>query len=578
MSAGARERPRVLAHWRNELGYKDRKTGRIGQLIIFVKMLSRSRTYAGVLTNDNSKFTGTPLKATTHVNQNEGLIFEKSSPGKRAWRLAELDVPAVDAASLLGASARPRADWEAGPMPELSEIEIIRHFTRLSTWNYAIDLGMYPLGSCTMKYNPRINEAVARLEGIADAHPYQPEALAQGCLGIMQLLSQCLIEITGMDAITLQPAAGAHGEFTGILLARAWHEAQGNPRKKVLIPDSAHGTNPATAAVVGYQVANLKSNSQGMVDLAELTRMVDSDTAALMLTNPSTIGVFESEIHKIADILHAKGALLYMDGANMNALCGKTRPGDFGVDVMHLNLHKTFSTPHGGGGPGSGPVACKKILSPFLPTPVLVTRGQGENAALTLDYDRPQTVGRVRAFYGNFGMFVRALAYILANGPDGLRQTTEDAVLNANYLRAKLAGTFDLPYSAPSMHEVVFSDKLQAQRKDGQPGVKTGDMGKRLIDYGFHAYTVSFPLVVSGAMMIEPTESESREELDLLVDALQQIAREAAENPELVRTAPHSTRLRRLDETTAARKPILRWKGPAGPNSSVTMDSAAKEW
>ena len=518
-----------------------------------------------------TNFTGTPIKATTHVNQNEGLIFEKSSPGKKAYRLAELDVPAVDAASLLGAAARTAQSWNAGPMPELSEIEIIRHFTRLSTWNYAIDLGMYPLGSCTMKYNPRINEAVARLEGIADAHPYQPEALAQGCLGIMQLLSQCLIEITGMDAITLQPAAGAHGEFTGILLARAWHEAQGNARKKVLIPDSAHGTNPATAAVVGYQVANLKSNSAGMVDLAELARMVDSDTAALMLTNPSTIGVFESEIHKIADILHAKGALLYMDGANMNALCGKTRPGDFGVDVMHLNLHKTFSTPHGGGGPGSGPVACKKILEPFLPTPVLTTRAEGSVTKLGLDYDRPQTVGHVRVFYGNFGMFVRALAYILANGPDGLRQTTEDAVLNANYLRAKLKDTFDLPYDAPSMHEVVFSDKLQARN-----GVKTGDMGKRLIDYGFHAYTVSFPMVVSGAMMIEPTESESREELDLLVDALQQIAREAAENPDLVRTAPHSTRLRRLDETTAARKPILRWKGPAA--DGVTADSASKEW
>ena len=460
-------------------------------------------------------------------------------------------------------------------MPELSEIEIVRHFTRLSTWNYAIDLGMYPLGSCTMKYNPRVNEAVARLEGIAEAHPYQPEQLAQGCLGIMQLLSQCLIEITGMDAITLQPAAGAHGEFTGILLARAYHEAQGNARKKVLIPDSAHGTNPATAAVVGYQVANLKSNARGMVDLAELERMVDEDTAALMLTNPSTIGVFESEIHKIADILHAKGALLYMDGANMNALVGKTRPGDFGVDVMHLNLHKTFSTPHGGGGPGSGPVACKKILEPFLPTPVLVTRADG---TLGFDYNRPQSVGRVRAFYGNFGMFVRALAYILANGPDGLRQTTEDAVLNANYLRAKLKDTFDLPYDAPSLHEVVFSDKLQAQRKDGQPGVKTGDMGKRLIDYGFHAYTVSFPMVVSGAMMIEPTESESREELDLLVDALKQIAREAAENPELVQTAPHSTRLRRLDETAAARKPVLRWKGPAGPNGAVAADAAAKEW
>ena len=512
----------------------------------------------------SEKFVGTPKKATTHVNQNEDLIFEKSSAGKKAYRLAELDVPAVDATSLLGASVRN----DLGVMPELSEIEIIRHFTRLSTWNYAIDLGMYPLGSCTMKYNPRVNEAVARLEGIAEAHPYQPESLSQGCLGIMKMLSDCLVDITGMDTITLQPAAGAHGEFTGILLARAYHESKGNPRKKILIPDSAHGTNPATAAVCGYEVANLKSNAQGMVDVAELERMVDEDTAALMLTNPSTIGVFESEIHKIADVLHAKGALLYMDGANMNALVGKTRPGDFGVDVMHLNLHKTFSTPHGGGGPGSGPVACKKILEPFLPTPVLVERG----GKLALEYNRPQSVGRVRMFYGNFGMFVRALAYILANGPDGLRQTTEDAVLNANYLRAKLQDTFELPYKAASLHEVVFSDKLQAKN-----GVKTGDMGKRLIDYGFHAYTVSFPLVVQGAMMIEPTESESREELDLLVDALKQIAREAEENPELVQTAPHTTRVQRLDETTAARKPILRWKAPVA-STPLAVDSAAKEW
>ena len=501
--------------------------------------------------SDDTKFVGIPRKATTHVNQNEGLIFEKSSPGKKAVRLAELDVPAVDAASLLGDSLRS----DLGVMPEVSEIEIIRHFTRLSTWNYAIDLGMYPLGSCTMKYNPRVNEAVAAIEGIANAHPYLPESLCQGSLCIMKLLQDCLIEITGMDAITLQPAAGAHGEFTGILLVHAYHESKGNARKKILIPDSAHGTNPASAAVCGYQVANLKSNAQGMVDLAELERMVDEDVAALMLTNPSTIGVFESEIHRIAEILHAKGALLYMDGANMNALVGKTRPGDFGVDVMHLNLHKTFSTPHGGGGPGSGPVACKKFLEPFLPKPVLVARADGANGILGLDYDRPQSVGRVRAFYGNFGMFVRALAYILANGPDGLRETTEDAVLNANYIRAKLAGTFDLPFTTPTLHEVVFSDRLQAAN-----GVKTGDMGKRLIDYGFHAYTVSFPMIVHGAMMIEPTESESREELDLLIDALQQIAREAAENPELVQTAPHTTRVRRMDETAAARKPVLRWK------------------
>ena len=527
--------------------------------------MAGTMTVPEIAVDAKTKYVGTPIKATTHTNQNEGLIFEKSSPGKKAYRMAELDVPAVDAAALLGDLVRK----DLGVMPELSEIELVRHFTRMSTWNYAIDLGMYPLGSCTMKYNGRVNELVARMDGIAEAHPYQPESLSQGVLEIMKVLSDALIEITGMDAITLQPAAGAHGEFTGILMIRAYHESKGNARRKIIVPDSAHGTNPATAAIVGYEVANLRSNAQGMVDLAELERMVDDDTAALMLTNPSTIGVFESDIAKIAEILHAKGALLYMDGANMNALVGKARPGDFGVDVMHLNLHKTFSTPHGGGGPGSGPVACKKILEPFLPTPVVVERDGG---LLGLEFHRPQTVGRVRMFYGNFGMFVRALAYILANGPDGLRLTTEDAVLNANYIRAKLEGVFELPYKTRSLHEVVFSDRLQAKN-----GVKTGDMGKRLIDYGFHAYTTSFPLVVQGAMMIEPTESESREELDLLIDALQQIAREAAENPELVKSAPHTTRLRRLDETAAARKPVLRWRAPVA-STPLTPDSAAKEW
>jgi glycine dehydrogenase subunit 2 len=348
------------------------------------------------------------------------------------------------------------------------------------------------------------------------------------------------------------------------LLVRAWHESQGNPRRKVLIPDSAHGTNPATAAICGYTVENLKSNAEGGIDLEALAAQVDEETAALMLTNPSTIGVFESQIHKIADILHAKGALLYMDGANMNALVGKARPGDFGVDVMHLNLHKTFSTPHGGGGPGSGPVACKAFLEPFLPTPVLVrttgTKGLGTQGLESTDqlhwnYDRPRSVGRVRAFYGNVGMFIRALAYILANGPDGLRQTTEDAVLNANYIRAKLEDLYELPYKTASMHEVVFSDKRQAAR-----GVKTGDIAKRLIDYGFHPYTVSFPMIVHGALMIEPTESESLEELDLFIEAMRSIAREAEETPELVKTAPHSTRVSRLDEVQAARKPILRWR------------------
>jgi glycine dehydrogenase subunit 2 len=530
-------------------------------------------------------------KVRTHPTQNEALVFEKSSPGKRAYKMPPLDVPAVDAGKLLGAARRD----QAAELPELSEIEIIRHFTRLSTWNYAIDLGMYPLGSCTMKYNPRVNEFVARIEGLAEAHPYRPDALAQGALEIIDLLQRCLLDITGMDAITLQPAAGAHGEFTGLLLVRAWHESEGNARRKVLIPDSAHGTNPATAAICGYAVENLKSNAEGGIDLEALERQVDEETAALMLTNPSTLGVFEGQIHKIADILHAKGALLYMDGANMNALVGKVRPGDFGVDVMHLNLHKTFSTPHGGGGPGSGPVACKAFLEPFLPIPVLVRRSKAQGdpawetvdddpapagsapmfrapsvaplsvesdadlrAPFSWDYDRPQSVGRVRAFYGNTGMFIRALAYILANGPDGLRQTTEDAVLNAKYIRKKLEDVYELPYTTPSMHEVVFSDKRQLAK-----GVKTGDIAKRLIDYGFHPYTVSFPLIVHGALMIEPTESESLEELDLFIEAMRSIAREAEETPELVKTAPHSTRVSRLDEVTAARKPILRWRPTA---------------
>jgi glycine dehydrogenase subunit 2 len=490
-------------------------------------------------------------KVRPHQTQNEALVFEKSSPGKRAYKLPPLDVPAPDSAALLGDAHRKTP----GLLPELSEIEIIRHFTRLSTWNYAIDLGMYPLGSCTMKYNPRVNELVARIEGLAEAHPYRPDFLAQGQLEVIDLLQRCLLEITGMDAITLQPAAGAHGEFTGILLVRAWHESQGNARRKVLIPDSAHGTNPATAAICGYTVENLKSNAEGGIDLEALARQVDEETAALMLTNPSTIGVFEAHIHEIADILHAKGALLYMDGANMNALVGKVRPGDFGVDVMHLNLHKTFSTPHGGGGPGSGPVACKAFLEPFLPIPVMVKDPDGNKH---WNYDRPQSVGRVRAFFGNTGMFIRALAYILANGPDGLRQTTEDAVLNANYIRHNLEDLYELPYKTASMHEVVFSDKRQAAK-----GVKTGDIAKRLIDYGFHPYTVSFPLIVHGALMIEPTESESLEELDLFIAAMRAIAQEVEEDPELVKTAPHSTRVGRLDEVQAARKPVLRWRPAA---------------
>ena len=487
-------------------------------------------------------------KASRHTNQSEGLIFEKSSPGKRAFELPPLDVPSVDPAGALGKDHRKEG---IEGFPEVSEIEVIRHFTRLSTWNYAIDLGMYPLGSCTMKYNPRVNEFVARLDGIATEHPYQSQELSQGCLKILRLLEQCLLEITGMDSITLQPAAGAQGELTGLLLIRAYHQKNGNPRKKVLIPDSAHGTNPATAVIAGYEVENIKSESHGQVDVAKLRQLVNEDVAGLMITNPSTLGIFEQNIPQIAEILHAKGALLYMDGANMNALAGITRPGDLGVDVMHLNLHKTFSTPHGGGGPGAGPVAMKKILEPFRPVPILVEK---EGGRLALESVRPDSIGRVKAFSGNFGVLVRALAYILAYGP-GVRQATEDAVLNANYIRKHLEGVYELPYSLPSMHEVVFSDAYQKKND-----VSTMDIAKRLIDYGFHPYTTAFPLIVHGALMIEPTESESREECDLFIDAMRSIAQEAATTPELVKTAPHTTRVRRLDEVAAARKPVLRWK------------------
>ena len=487
-------------------------------------------------------------KVRSHLTQNEGLIFERSSPGKIGYQLPTLDVPGVDAAAALGA-ANVRAEIEG--FPEVSEVEVVRHFTRLSTWNYAIDLGMYPLGSCTMKYNPRINEAVARIEGLAWAHPYQPESLSQGAMEVVARLEAALCEITGLDAVTLQPAAGAHGELTGILLVRAALTARGNPRKKILVPDSAHGTNPATAGIAGYAVQNVASNDQGMIDIEHLAGLVDDDVAALMVTNPNTLGVFESNIAQAAEILHSKGAMIYMDGANMNALVGVARPGDFGVDVMHINLHKTFSTPHGGGGPGGGPVAVAKHLEPFLPVPRLKKISE----MWAWDFARPQSIGKVKAFYGNFGVMVRALAYILAHGGPGLRNATVDAVLNANYIRHKLRSYYDLPYDRPNMHEVVFSDDRQAAK-----GVRTGDIAKRLIDYGFHPYTVSFPLIVHGALMIEPTETESKDELDLFIDAMISIAKEVDEEPEKVKGAPHMTRTTRVDEVTAARKPVLRWK------------------
>jgi glycine dehydrogenase subunit 2 len=488
-------------------------------------------------------------EARPHVTRNEVLIFERSSPGKVGVGLTPLDVPAVSPAELLGEDLA-RTDVEG--FPEVSELEVIRHFTRLSTWNYGVDTGLYPLGSCTMKYNARINEVVARLPGLATEHPYAPQALAQGCLRILHETARCLQEITGMDAVSLQPAAGAQGELTGILMIHAYLAERGDPRKYILIPDSAHGTNPASVAISGYEVRPLKSNEQGCIDMFDLARAMDADVAGLMLTNPNTLGTFETEIGRIVNIVHARGGLVYMDGANMNALVGVTRPGDFGIDVMHLNLHKTFSTPHGGGGPGSGPVAVKEFLAPYLPSPAVEKASDG---TFCLNYDHPKTIGRVRAFMGNFGMAVRALAYILANGPEGLRQTTEDAVLNANYVRTRLRDFYELPYDQPCMHECVFSDQRQAEK-----GVRTMDIAKRLMDYGFHPYTTAFPLIVPGALMIEPTESASKGELDAFVDALQAIADEVEEDPEFVLKAPYTTRVSRLDEVAAARKPILRWK------------------
>ncbi len=489
--------------------------------------------------------------ARSHMTRDEDLIFERTSPGKSGMELPPLDVPAISAKDVFGDQYR--ADIEG--FPEVSELDVIRHFTRLSTWNYGIDTGMYPLGSCTMKYNPRVNEFVSRFEGLGTDHPYAPELLAQGCLRILHETGQCLEEITGLDAVSLQPAAGAQGELTGLLMIRACLTERGNRRRYILIPDSAHGTNPASVVIAGYEVRNIKSNEKGCVDLGGLVQAMDEEVAGLMLTNPNTLGIFETEIREVCSIVHAKGGLVYMDGANMNALIGVARPGDFGVDVMHLNLHKTFSTPHGGGGPGSGPVAVREVLEPYLPAPVIECADDG---SYRLNHDRPQSVGRVRAFYGNFGMSVRALAYILAYGPAGLRQATEDAVLNANYLRTRLRDSFDLPYDLPCMHECVFSDRHQAAK-----GVRTGDIAKRLIDYGFHPYTVSFPLIVSGAMMIEPTESAGKSEMEAFIDAMRSIAQEVEENPEIVLQAPHSTRISRLDEASAARKPILRWKPEA---------------
>jgi glycine dehydrogenase subunit 2 len=489
-------------------------------------------------------------KATTHVTQNEGLLFEHSRAGRVGYSIPALDVPERKDDELI--EARFLRDDDLEGMPELSEVDVIRHFTRLSTWNYGVDTGMYPLGSCTMKYNPRINERVARIEGFANLHPLTPAPLAQGALSVISRLEECLAAITGLDAVTLQPAAGAQGELTGIAMIRAALTSRGNPRKKVLIPDSAHGTNPASAVICGYTVETVPSRADGTTDLEALRRVMNEDVAALMLTNPNTLGKFEENIEEICRIVHDGGGFVYMDGANMNALVGVAKPARFGIDVMHLNLHKTFSTPHGGGGPGAGPVAVTSELAPYLPFPRVA---KTEDGKLTLDFNRPLSIGRVRAYFGNFGVLVRALAYILTHGDAGLKEATETAVLNANYIAHHLKEVYEIAYPGALMHEVVFSDKRQKRF-----GVTNADIAKRLIDYGFYPPTMSFPLIVQGALMVEPTETESREELDLFIDAMKAINEEAAENPEILKAAPHTTKVGRLDEVAAARKPVLRWK------------------
>ncbi|MHA2857345.1 aminomethyl-transferring glycine dehydrogenase subunit GcvPB [Paenibacillus lautus] len=476
----------------------------------------------------------------------KALIFELSKPGRVAYSLPECDVPETDAASFIPESLLRSKPAE---LPEVYEVDVIRHYTELSRRNFGIDNGFYPLGSCTMKYNPKINEDVARFAGFAKIHPYQPEESIQGALELLFTLQNDLAALTGMDQVTLQPAAGAHGEWTGLMLIRAYHESRGEKRTKVIVPDSSHGTNPASATVAGYDTITIKSNERGMVDLDALRAVVGEDTAALMLTNPSTLGLFEEQIVEIAEIVHDAGGLLYYDGANSNAIMGITRPGDMGFDVVHLNLHKTMSTPHGGGGPGAGPVGVKSLLIPFLPKPIVSKRDDG---TFYWDYDRPQSIGRVKAFYGNFGILVRAYAYIRTYGPEGLRRVSELAVLNANYMMHRLAPYYEVAYPGLCKHEFVLSG-----RKLKEYGVRTLDVAKRLLDFGYHPPTIYFPLNVEECIMIEPTETESKETLDGFIDTMIQIAKEAESTPDVVINAPYTTVVKRLDETTAARKPVL---------------------
>jgi glycine dehydrogenase subunit 2 len=482
----------------------------------------------------------TPMPTgTTGLIFNEPLLWEQGAEGR-----CGMSVPASDVmmSPLDGDLVGGGPDW-----PNLSELDVVRHFTRLSQWNFGVDSNMYPLGSCTMKYNPKINERQAALPGFAGSHPLLPESLSQGALKLIYDLERYLAEVTGLPAISLQPAAGSHGELTGMLIFAAYHKAQGKPRHKVLIPDTAHGTNPASAALCGFKSIPLASGEEGILTPEMVDELMDEDTAGIMITNPNTLGLFENNIKEVAEVIHAKGGLIYGDGANMNAVMGIVNMADIGVDVLHLNLHKTFSTPHGGGGPGAGPVCVTETLRPFLPVPRVVKNGD----TYRWDGDYPQSVGKVHAFYGNFGILVRAYSYLLSMGPL-LKKASQLAVLNANYIKERLKDLFHLPFDRTCMHECVFTDKNQEQFK-----VATLDMAKRLMDYGFHPPTVYFPLVVHGAIMIEPTESENKETLDRFIAAMRAIAKEAQENPDLLHRAPRNPKLGRLDETMAARKPCL---------------------
>lgn len=485
------------------------------------------------------------------MRKKKALIFELSKEGRKAYSLTDLDVPDLKITDLIPEEFIRESSLD---FPEVAELDLIRHYTELSNRNHGVDSGFYPLGSCTMKYNPKINEDIAKFAGFNWIHPYQPEETVQGSLEMMYYLQEYLQEITGMDKVTLQPAAGAHGEWTGLMLIRAYHENRGDfQRTKVIIPDTAHGTNPASAVVAGLEVITVNSNADGNVDVEELKKVVGNDTAALMLTNPNTLGLFEKDILEIAKIVHDAGGLLYYDGANANAILGITRPGDMGFDVVHLNLHKTFATPHGGGGPGSGPVGVKQLLVPFLPKPIVAKIGEN----YYFDYEIPQSIGRVKSCYGNFGVLVKAYAYICSMGPDGLKAVSENAVLKANYMLSKLRDYYEVPYNRHCKHEFVISGVRQKKN-----GVRTLDIAKRLLDYGFHPPTIYFPLIVEECMMIEPTETESKETLDNFINILIEIAKEAENEPKKVQGAPYTTVVGRLDEVTAARKPILRYIKP----------------